>query len=65
MDELIGKVKVRQWEYEIRFDTHILSSNIRQKEERLNDMGEEGWELVSFVHGADNIAYAIYKRQKI
>lgn len=54
----------RRWEYEIVYDTHIFTSNKQQKRDRFNMMGDEGWELVSFVHGVENIAYAIYKRPK-
>lgn len=56
--------EIQQWEYQIRFESPILTSNRKAKEERLNIMGEEGWELVSWVEATPLLAYAIFKRPK-
>lgn len=54
-----------KWEYEIRYESPMLTSNRQTKEVRMNEMGDEGWELVAWVDGSQlNVSYAIYKRLK-
>lgn len=59
MSELIGKVKVQQWEY------HRVHMDMRGEVMGvLKDMGNDGWELVSFSPNPKNSIshFAYFKR---
>lgn len=56
--------EIEEWEYEIRNETPILPSNRGNKQEYLNMMGEEGWQLVCWEASSPVLAYAIFKRPK-
>lgn len=60
MDELIGKVKVQQWEYYQWKYSSVMSS----LEENLKVLGGAGWELVAIHHFEETPARYIFKRPK-
>lgn len=55
MDELIGKLKVQQWEYE------MVKNSEHTQFQLLVDMGKDGWEFCgdAFIQGC---RYLIFKR---
>lgn len=58
MSELIGKVKVQQWEY-CQWKYSSVSGSFR---ENLKAIGEVGWELVGIHHFENSPAIYIFKR---
>lgn len=61
MSELIGKVKVQQWEYTAEFNYSQYPTK-----PALNSYGSEGWELVSIVQPTDsNAPWILYFKRPL